>query len=145
MKTNYTNKNYWEHFAHDADIGVRGVGVSKEDAFIQGAIGLLAVICQPERVRAKQKIIIDCSAPNDELLFVDWLNALIYEIAQRKMLFNRFTLTLEKDTLHAFAWGEPIDPVRHQPAVEIKGATYTELQVYQTEDAMWHAQTVVDV
>jgi len=28
----------WEHFAHEADIGVRGIGASKAEAFEQGAV-----------------------------------------------------------------------------------------------------------
>jgi tRNA nucleotidyltransferase (CCA-adding enzyme) len=28
----------WEHFAHDADIGVRGIGASVEEAFEQAAV-----------------------------------------------------------------------------------------------------------
>jgi SHS2 domain-containing protein len=34
---------------------------------------------------------------------------------------------------------------RHQPAVEVKGATYTNLLVTHTPDASWLAQCVVDV
>ena len=40
--------------------------------------------------------------------------------------------------------GEPIDLERHHPAVEIKGATYTELAVLR-KDGHWTAQCVVDV
>lgn len=41
---------HWEHFPHDADIGVRGVGTSKEEAFEQAALALTAVITNPENV-----------------------------------------------------------------------------------------------
>ena len=40
---------------------------------------------------------------------------------------------------------EEIDIARHQPTVEVKGATYTELKVVQETDANWLAQCVVDV
>ena len=43
------------------------------------------------------------------------------------------------------AMGERISPERHQPAVEVKGATYTTLRVERTGDGGWLAQTVVDV
>ena len=46
--------------------------------------------------------------------------------------------------LHAQAWGELVDPARHHPAVEVKGATYTALRVAR-ENGEWVAQTVVDV
>ena len=38
---------------------------------------------------------VSCEAPDLELLFVDWLNAVIYEMAIRKMLFGRFAVTIE--------------------------------------------------
>jgi len=47
--------------------------------------------------------------------------------------------------LQATAWGEPIEVARHQPAVEVKGATYTELAVKRDEEGRWVAQCVVDV
>ena len=37
-----------------------------------------------------------CEAPDDELLLVDWLNALIYEMATRHMLFGRFAVSLRR-------------------------------------------------
>ena len=46
--------------------------------------------------------------------------------------------------LEATAWGERVDPQRHHPAVEVKGATYTTLRVAR-EAGAWVAQTVVDV
>ena len=81
----------------------------------------------------------------DELLLVDWLNALVYEMATRRMLFSRFVVRLNGHTLHATAWGEPVEVARHQPAVEVKGATYTELAVKQDEEGRWIAQCDVDV
>jgi SHS2 domain-containing protein len=134
----------WEHFAHDADMGVRGLGQSKEDAFAQAAIALTAVITNPASVRAVEPVDIQCSAPDDELLFVDWLNALIYEMATRKLLFSRFDVHVAGHRLAGHAWGEPVINERHQPAVEVKGATYTALRV-ANENGVWMAQTVVDV
>lgn len=41
---------HWEHFAHDADIGVRGIGPTREAAFEQGALALMHAIGDPERI-----------------------------------------------------------------------------------------------
>jgi SHS2 domain-containing protein len=60
------------------------------------------------------------------------------------MLFSRFDVTIDGSTLSARASGEAIDIERHQPAVEVKGATYTELAVYQ-QNEQWVAQCVLDV
>lgn len=135
----------WEHFPHQADIGVRGRGATLAQAFEQTALALTAVITDPETVVSKEMIQISCDAPDAELLLVDWLNGLIYEMATRNMLFNRFEVHLEGNRLLAQVWGEALEVARHHPAVEVKGATYTALKVVQQPDGGWLAQCVVDV
>lgn len=134
----------WEHFAHEADMGVRGVGASCAEAFEQAALALTAIVTNPMNVRTTHKIDVSCTAPDVELLLVDWLNAVIYEMATRHMLFGRYKVQLANGELVGTAWGERIDPARHQPAVEPKGATYTALAVRHEGDR-WLAQCVVDV
>jgi tRNA nucleotidyltransferase (CCA-adding enzyme) len=137
--------SYWELFPHGADVGVRGVGASKAQAFEQAARALIAAMTEPSRVAAEECIEIACDAPDDELLLVNWLNALIYEIATRRMLFSRFEVRIDGLRLKGKAWGERIEQAKHQPAVEIKGATLTELAVRQDSEGLWSAQCVVDV
>jgi SHS2 domain-containing protein len=134
----------WEHFSHEADMGVRGIGRTREEAFEQAAFALTAVITDPANVRAVEPVAIEASAPDDEMLFVDWLNGLIYEMATRSLLFSRFEVHITDRRLYGRAWGEPVTNERHQPAVEIKGATYTALRVANEND-VWIAQCVVDV
>jgi SHS2 domain-containing protein len=136
---------YWEHYAHAADIGVRGIAPTLAGAFEQAAIAMLAVVTDPSGIIAEEAITIDCSAPDPELLLMDWLNALVYAMATGKLLFSRFEVSIDGDHLHATVWGEKVDVARHQPAVEIKGATFTTLEVKQRTDGLWQAQCVVDV
>jgi SHS2 domain-containing protein len=135
----------WEHFPHEADMGIRGIGPTKEAAFEGTALALTAVITDPDEVLPTQQVTIACQAPDDELLLVDWLNALVYEMATRKMLFGRFEVHFNDHSLRATAWGEPVEVIRHLPAVEVKGATYTDLLVKQGQNGYWIAQCVVDV
>jgi tRNA nucleotidyltransferase (CCA-adding enzyme) len=135
----------WEHFHHMADLGVRGYGNTLEEAFEQTALALTAVITDPAAVTPSRPVPIECTAPDREMLLADWLNALIFEMATRKILFSRFEVAIHDTRLEATAWGEPVDRERHQPAVEVKGATYTELKVERGEDDRWMAQCVVDV
>lgn len=140
-----TERAGWEHFEHRADIGVRGYGRTLGEAFEQAAMALVGIITDVGRVRDLTSVEITCAEPNRELLFVDWLNALIYEMATRHLLFGRFEVDIDPHgRLTARAYGEPIDVCRHQPAVEIKGATYTALRVRE-QDGLWSAQCVVDV
>lgn len=134
----------WEHFEHKADIGVRGMGDSKEQAFEQAALALTAVITGPDLVTPRQCISVECDAMDDDVLLVEWLNRLVYEMATRNMLFSRFHVSINDSHLTASCCGEEIETARHHPAVEIKGATFTELYVGHS-DSGWTAQTVVDV
>lgn len=138
-------RHTWEHFPHDADIGVRGIGPTKEAAFEQIALALTAVVTDLESVRPDVAVHIECEAPGDDLLLVDWLNALVYEMATRRMLFGAFVVTIKNSHLRATAWGESVNRDRHEPAVEIKGATYTALRVDRGADGQWLVQCVVDV
>jgi tRNA nucleotidyltransferase (CCA-adding enzyme) len=134
----------WEHFEHGADVGVRGFGATKAEAFEQAALALTAAVAEPADVRPLERIALTCEAPDDELLLAEWLNALVYEMSTRRMLFSRFAVSLTGTRLEAEAWGEPVDVARHVPAVEVKGATYTGLRV-APDNGGWLAQTVVDV
>jgi tRNA nucleotidyltransferase (CCA-adding enzyme) len=124
---------------------VRGFGPDKDTAFEQAATALTAVITDPEWVMPRFAVEITCEAADLELLLVDWLNALVYEMATRCMLFSRFAVRIEGRRLHGRAWGEPVDVARHEPAAEVKGATLTALQVSRRTDGLWVAQCVVDV
>jgi SHS2 domain-containing protein len=135
----------WSHFHHEADVGVRGTGRTRQEAFEEAAVALTAVITDPESVTCRETVTVDCEAPDEELLFVDWLNALVFEMATRRMLFSRFRVEIDGTHLHASACGEAIDVARHQPATEVKGATYTGLEVTEDAAGTWRAQCVVDV
>lgn len=135
----------YELFAHGADVGVRGRGPSKEAAFAQAARAMTAVLTDPRKVKAETRVSIAVEAPDDELLLLEWLNAVVFEMATRDMLFSRFQVTIEGPHLAADLWGETLDRSRHAPAVEIKGATLTALKVAREPDGSWIAQTVVDV
>jgi len=135
----------WEHFAHVADVGIRGIGATPESAFEQAALALTAVVTEPGSIAPLQRVEISCEAPNLELLLVDWLNAIVYEMATRKMLFSTFHVELEGNRLSGLIGGEAIDVKRHAPAAEVKGATLSELEVVRGGDGRWRAQCIVDV
>ncbi|HID48681.1 MAG TPA: archease [Chromatiales bacterium] len=136
---------HWEHFHHMADIGVRGYGTTLAEAFEQVALGMMAVLTDVESIAPRTRIDIRCQAPDPELLLVDWLNALIYEMATRNMVFGRFSVSIAGPVLQGEAWGETLQPHKHHPGVELKGATYTALKVARLGDGSWLAQCVVDV
>lgn len=136
----------WEHFDHQADIGIRGIGATAEEAFEQAALALVAAMVEPAEVPQKTKVEFRCEAPQLDLLLVEWLNAVIYEMASRRMVFGRFRVRIDPaGRLRGEGWGDNMTAVAHAPAVEVKGASYAELKVGRRDDGEWIAQCVVDV
>ncbi|HME20134.1 MAG TPA: archease [Acetobacteraceae bacterium] len=135
----------WEHFPHDADVGVRGWGRTPACAFEQAALALTRIVTDAE-VRPSCEIEVTCEALDLQLLLVEWHDAIIYEMAVRCMLFGRFAVDMDGTRrLHGNLWGEPVDVGRHEPAVEPKGATCTALRVAREADGRWSAGCVIDV
>jgi tRNA nucleotidyltransferase (CCA-adding enzyme) len=134
-----------ELFPHGADVGVRGVGPTLASAFEQAALALTMAVTDPAEVTPKAAVEVVCEAPDDAFLLHDWLNALIYEMAMRHLVFGRFSVAIAGRRLKGRAWGEPVDRQRHMPAVEPKGATLTALKVERRDDGAWVAQCIVDV
>ena len=135
----------WEHFPHDADLGVRGFGPTPAVAFEQAALAMCAAIADPATVRHESAVAIEAEAESLDLLLLDWLNALVYEMAERRMIFSAFEVSIDGEELKARAFGETVSRERHAPAVEVKGATFTELAVVEERPGFWRAQCVVDV
>jgi SHS2 domain-containing protein len=134
----------FENFAHDADIGVRGRGATLAEALSNAGRALTAVVADPGSVREVLSVEIACEARDPEDLLFDWLNALVFEMATRRVLFARYEVKVDGPRLSARAFGEPVEVSRHEPAVEVKGATWTGLRVAR-EGGTWVAECVVDV
>jgi SHS2 domain-containing protein len=134
----------YETFEHGADIGIRGFGGTAEEAFENAAAALFSVIVKVHAVEPKEKRTIAVSAPDQELLLIEWLNALLSLSDIEHMVFSKFRVKMEGVSLTGTAWGEQLDQVRHEPNVEIKGATYYLLKVTEA-DGRFVAQCVVDV
>jgi SHS2 domain-containing protein len=131
-------------FDHGADIGVLGEGATIEEAFAGAARAMFSVMVDLEGVEPREAVDVSCAASDPELLLVQWLNALLAEADMRGMVFCDFEVRLLDGGLTGTARGEPFDPERHAPGVEVKGATLTELEV-SNEGGRWRARTVVDV
>jgi len=134
----------YETFEHEADIGIRGFGGTIAEAFESAASALYSVMVTIDRVRPKEKRVVTVSAPDRELLFVEWLNALLSLSDIEHMVFSKFEVQITGTSLTGAAWGEVLDHKRHEAHVEIKGATYHMLKIAE-ENGRFVAQCVVDV
>jgi SHS2 domain-containing protein len=133
-----------ETFAHQADIGIRGRGRTPEEAFAQAAAAMYSVMVNIDRVEAREFRGVNVTADDREQLLVEWLNGLLAVSDIERLVFSRFEARIEGNRLAGTAWGEPLDRSKHEPRVEVKGATYHLLRVDREGD-QYIAQCVVDV
>jgi len=151
----------WEHFAHQADIGIKATAESLSGAFEDAAVGLTAIIAEPKKIECVDEIEINLASDNLEMLFYDWLNAVIYEIATRHMLFSRFEVEIDPAPsdnsildirrcgvddlkLSAKMWGEKTNSKKHSPVIEPKAVTFNQLSV-KNQNGKWVVKCVIDV
>ena len=140
-----------ETFPHEADVGIRGKGKSTEKAFEEAAKALFDVEVDITKVKANKKIRIECEAENQEELLIEWLNALLSQASLNEMVFSRFNVKIlrekreKKLRIKGLAFGEKLKQ-KHNIKNEIKGATYSQLKIYQDKNKkLWIAQCIVDV
>jgi SHS2 domain-containing protein len=134
----------YETFEHEADIGIRGFGGTIAEAFENAAVALYSVMLNVKGVKQEEQRTVTATAPDIDLLLVEWLNALLSLSDIERMVFSKFEVRINGTSLIGTAWGEALDRERHQAHVEVKGATYHMLSV-QERDNRYVAQCVVDV
>ena len=136
---------------HEADVGVLGIGDAVEESFEEGAKALFSVMADLDTIEPTKEITIECSAPELDSLFVEWLNELIAQGDIKELLFSDFSVKIEKNEdykLRGTACGEAIDPLKHHLKQEVKAATYHGMK-YETKEEQGvkkhYVQCVVDI
>ena len=137
----------WETFDHVADIGIRGLGGSLDEAFSNGARALFSIMVENlDLVRAREERRVETSSFDLVGLFVAWLNELLAVSDLEGMVFSRFEPRVSQGDLAVSSrvFGEPWDKKRHGVGIEVKGATFSEARVEKI-NGLWVAQCIVDV
>jgi SHS2 domain-containing protein len=140
------NNKMYETFEHQADIGIRGKAKTLEKVFEELAKAMFSVEVNVKKVKASNKVKINCKAENNEELLIEWLNSLLSQASLKNMVFSKFKVKIKTDKileLEGEAFGEKLSK-KHEARNEIKGATYSQLKVYKSKN-MWIAQCIVDV
>lgn len=135
----------WFTFDHIADIGVRGIGESLEEAFENGAKALFSLLVDDissiERKITRQ---VKCQSFDEVGLFVAWLNTLLAMSDLHTEVYNSFSVKISGLELSAEIMGEPWDKNKHGIGIEVKGATFSEAKVIK-KHGFYIAQCIVDV
>jgi SHS2 domain-containing protein len=135
----------WEHFEVEADVGVRGWGRTRADAFAQVTLGVCALLVSPEQLEPRERREVRAQAEAPESLLVAWIDECLYVHEIEGFVARSVEMTVCTDTLaHGVLHGEPVDPRRHRVGTVVKGATYHQVRV-GVRDGVHEARIIVDV
>ncbi|HZZ78408.1 MAG TPA: archease [Gemmataceae bacterium] len=135
----------YETFEHTADLGLRVRAADLDTLFAEAAQCLFSAVVEDlSTVQPTQKIDIKLDGAELDYLLFDWLRELLYHFDAEHLLFGKFKVQVTNTGLTATAWGEPLDPARHNLEHEVKAITYHHLRVEKV-GAEWLAEVIVDI
>jgi SHS2 domain-containing protein len=135
----------YETFEHTADLGLRVRAADLDTLFAEAAQALFAAIVEDlGTVVASRQLDVELAGDDREYLLFDWLKTLLYHSDAEHLLLGRFEVHVREGGLTARAWGEPLDPTRHDLQHEVKAITYHALRLEATPDG-WLAEVIVDI
>lgn len=129
---------------HTADVGIAAFGESVAEAFAATAAGMFSIITDLDSIEEVLSQSISVEADDIEELLVSWLNELLFLFEVEGLLFRRFEVEIEDGRLRAVAFGQEIDPARHNIHTAIKAVTYHLLEV-ALEDGGWRTRVIFDI
>ena len=134
-----------ETFEHTADIGLRIRACDLNGLMEEAAEALFAlIVTNPHQIQELQRMEFRVPGERPDDLLHDWLSQLLYTLDTRHMVFSRFKVSCRPDGLVAEAWGERLDPQRHELGMEVKAITYHGLRV-EPDAGQWLAEVIVDL
>jgi len=130
---------------HTADVGFEAFGSSLPEAFENAARALAHLMAEPASVKPSGKVRIEVQGADPSDLLVNWLSEILYQHDAERWLFHDFRVeSLDDHAVSGIAWGEKIDPARHQTHLMVKAVTYHQLSLQPTAGG-WRAQVYVDI
>ena len=116
-----------------ADVAIEATGKNIEEAFAEAAVAMFEVQTDTKRIKPTISKEIKIKSEDKKSLLFDWLSKLIYLRDVERMFFSEFDVKIKevdgKFKLVAKAYGEKIDFEKHQLKIEVKGVSYTQMEI----------------
>lgn len=139
-----TTEYPYEVIEHTADVGIIAYGRTLEELFANAAAGMLRFLIDPAEVRRLQHRSVRVDADDREGLLVAWLNELLVVLNADGFIPAAFDVhEMSERHLVADVAGEPVDAARHRFRLDVKAATYHQLQIARND--VWRARVIFDV
>ena len=142
----------WSLVDHTGDLGLEIEAGSLEELFAETLRGFTDCLTDVDRVRRLVARRVELTAPDRELLLVDWLQEALFLFETEQLVFAAAKVEVTpcdgpQDAaveLRAVAHGERFDTRRHPLKAPIKAITYHALELAR-QDMGWRARLVFDL
>jgi len=132
-----------------ADAAFEAWGKTEEELFTAAADAALNVMVESlDSIGRKEERTIRCTAESHEMLLFHLLEELIWFKDAEQLFLRVADIVIEKKSgrflLTAGAYGERIDPSRHELNADVKAVTLYRFSFEQTDEG-WKATVVLDI
>ena len=140
----------YTYLDHEADVGIRAIGDTLEEAFQEGAKAMLNVMWDISTIEERQNVSIESEARDIPELFVEALNEILFKQDVEGLALSRLQIDEIKKNMNGryelkgAAFGEPLNFDKHTVKTEVKAATYAGLK-YEQKGNQYMIQCIIDV
>jgi SHS2 domain-containing protein len=139
---------YLENIA-TADVAFQAWGDTMEDMFVAAADATVNVMVEDlNTIADREHRIIHLEADAIDMLLFQLLQELIYYKDAERLLLRVPSVHIQRQNdqfkLSAEAYGEELNPCKHELIVDVKAVTLHRFQVEQTESG-WRAMVILDI
>lgn len=132
-----------------ADVAFEADGATLEEVMVASADATMNVMVDDlHSIADRVRRTIEVQETEPDLLLYALLEELVYRKDAERLLLRVPSVRIEDRggtlTLHAEAYGEPLDPARHRLLVDVKAVTLHRFLVERTESG-WRATVILDI
>lgn len=130
-------KKDYEYLEHTADVYVRALGCSLEEAFENAGKATTNVMTDISKIEPRKTIEVTIEAENVEELLYMWLEEILFRFDTEFILLSEFDVKeiSENGThLRALMKGEEFNPGKHPQKLGVKAATYHMMEIEKDGD-----------
>ena len=125
----------WEQFPVEADVGIRGWGPTRAEAFARTTLGVLALVVDPAEVQPVERREVRAQGVGPEMLLASWISECLYVHEIEGFAVRDVEMTVCTDTMaHGLLAGELLDTARHRRGAGVKAVTMHGLAVERRPD-----------
>ncbi len=130
---------------HTADIGISVEGKGLKDLFATAAYAMSSQMFNLSKIKGTETKKIKLEGVDKEDLLVRWLNELLF-LCEEGYIFKDFQIeNLKETSLNASLKGDKVDFSKNPLKLQIKAATYHQLEIKKADSGNLQTTVIFDV